>query len=69
MKIRARLKFEVLFFTVQKSRKTPFSSKNFNMAKKAANFTESEMYVLAKIVNLHKQFMNAKIIYNVLTPF
>jgi hypothetical protein len=43
-----RLKFEVLFFTLRKSKKHHFSRKNW-LTKTEVYFTGSEIYLLAKI--------------------
>jgi hypothetical protein len=49
LQIRARLKFEVLFFILRKSRKHHFPRKRSRLTKRVVNFTDSEMYLLAKI--------------------
>jgi hypothetical protein len=47
MKIRACLKFEVLFSTLRKSQQDPFPGRTSGLAKNAVNLMESEMYLLA----------------------
>ena len=57
-KIREHLKFEVLFFTLQKSQKHNFPPRTGGLTERAVNFMDSEMYLLAHLVNSHKKFLN-----------
>jgi hypothetical protein len=50
LKIRVRVKFEVLFFSFLNSRKT------IGLAEGAVNFRDSEMYFLEKIVGSYSKF-------------
>jgi hypothetical protein len=52
LKIRARFIFEALFITLPR--------RASDLAKRAVNVTDSEMYLLVKIVDSHKKFLNAK---------
>jgi len=46
LKIKMRLKFEVLFYTLWKSQKPNFSPKTSGLAERAVNFSDSEIYLL-----------------------
>jgi hypothetical protein len=48
-KIRVHCKFVVSFFTLRKPRKHHFPRRTSGLAKRVVNFTDSEMYLLAKI--------------------
>lgn len=54
------LKFKVLFFPLQKSQKHNFRRTTSVLAKRVVHFMDSEMSLLAKIVNLQKKVLNAK---------
>ena len=58
IKIRARLKLEVLF-TLRKPRKHHCPRKTRGLAKRVVNFTDSEMEFLAKIVHIFNSLMNS----------
>jgi hypothetical protein len=54
------LKFEALFFTLQKSQKHNFLPRIDGLAKRVVNFMDSEMYLLAHLINSHKTILHAK---------
>jgi hypothetical protein len=54
VKIRVRLKFEVLFFNLRKSQKHHFPRRTSDLVKGTVNFTDSEMYFFVKTFDSHK---------------
>lgn len=60
LKIKARLKFKVSLFILRKPRKHHFPRKIRSLAKRVANFTNNEVYLLAKIFDSYNKLLNAK---------
>jgi len=60
LKIWVRLKFKVLFIILRKPRKHHFPRKIRSIAKSVAYFTNTEVYLLAKIFDSHNKLLKAK---------
>jgi hypothetical protein len=65
LKIKARLKSKVLFFTLRNSRKHHFARRTGGLAKTAVNFTDSEMYLPVKMLFLEIPFYKRSACYRV----
>jgi hypothetical protein len=59
LKIGMHLKFEVKFITNSNVSKTSFSSMKSGLAKRAVNFTDSKMYLLATTVDIFNSLINS----------
>jgi hypothetical protein len=62
LKIRLRLKFEVLFFHLRSSRKGRFPRKTGGLAKTVVNFTYSEIYIYIYIYICLQKFSTFKFV-------
>jgi hypothetical protein len=51
LKISISLIFDVLFFTLRLPRKHNFPGRTSDLAKRVLNFSDSEIYLLAKVVD------------------
>jgi hypothetical protein len=64
LKIRLRLKCEVLFFTLRKPRKHHFPRRTSSAAARIVNFTDSGMYMLAQFFFLKSTFLKLECVLN-----